>query len=83
MGIQPEKERKKRIHGGNQSFQELVQLYFPGLLLYLRLYTEINGKYRVMTLSETTLSFCIPSDMQSSQVIYIIIFWPRGLLNVL
>ena len=48
MGIQPEKERNKRIHGGNQSFQELGQLYFPGLLLYLRLYIEINGKYRVM-----------------------------------
>ena len=34
----------------------------------------------VLTLIETTLSFCIPSNIQSSQVIYII-FWPRGLLT--
>ena len=34
----------------------------------------------VLTLIETMLSFCIPSNIQSSQVIYII-FWPRGLLT--
>ena len=60
-------------------------LYFPGPLLYFKSYIEINGKYShvgwaVLTLIETTLSFCILSDIQSSQVIYII-FWPRGLLT--
>ena len=34
----------------------------------------------VLTLIETTLFFCIPSNIQSSQLIYII-FWPRGLLT--
>ena len=61
-------------------------LYFPGPLLYFELYIEINGKYKVTwgqqswPLIETMLSFFIPSNIQSSQVIYII-FWPRGLLT--
>ena len=36
----------------------------------------------VLTLIETRLSFCIPSHIQKSQLIYII-FWPRGLLTFL
>ena len=84
---------QKRPHGGNQSFQELVPfLYFSGPLLYFQLYITFSYTFRdkwkiqshvgsaVLTLIETTLSFCIPSDIQSSQVIYII-FWPRGLLT--
>ena len=84
MGIQPEGERKndmrRPVFPGTDPF-----LYFPGSLLYFELYIEISGKYShvgsaVLTLIETTLFFCIPSDIQSSQVIYII-FWPGGPAN--
>ena len=76
-----EKTRGKAVFPGTGLF-----LYFPGSLLYFELYIEINGKYKVTwgqqswPLIETMLFFFIPSDIQSSQVIYII-FWPRGLLT--
>ena len=60
-------------------------LYFPGKLFILLVVHRdqwIIQSYAgsaALTLIKTRLSFCIPCDLQSSRVIYII--WPRGLLT--
>ena len=82
---QKRRERERTTRGKPVFPGTGLFLYFPGPLLYFKPYIEINGKYShvgwaVLTLIETTLSFCILSDIQSSQVIYII-FWPRGPLT--
>ena len=67
---------------GDQSFKELIPffLFFQGLFLYTEMLYKSHAGSAVLTLIETMLFFCIPSDIHSSQVIYII-FWPRGLLT--
>ena len=87
MGIQPEKERLRKDDMGETSLSRnwSISLFSRSTFLLFVIHTDkwkiqSHTGSAILTLIETMLSFCIPSDIQSSQVIYII-FWPRGLLT--
>ena len=78
MGIQPEKKRTRKDDTRETSlFRNWSVSLFSKAAFILQVIHRDKWKIQshmgsaVLTLIETMLSFCIPSDIQSSQVIYI------------
>ena len=86
MGIQPENEKDDT--GEISLSRNWSVSLFPRSTFILFVIHRDKWKIQshagsaVLTLIETMLSFCIPSDIRGSQVIYeVLIFWPNGLLT--